>query len=682
MDFENHLFISYAHLDNTPPDEQQQGWVSKFHASLAAYVSQWLGREAKIWFDPKLTGNDVFGDEIVKQFPKTALLVSVVSPRYVQSAWCTKEANEFNETAETTGGVRVENKSRIFKVVLLPPDSYDPLPQIMKDSLGYEFYVIRQDEHMPRRLDSRFGKDFDEKYNLKVDTLAYDIAQLLKKMIQEGDSSASASPAAAAAQGPKPAVYLAECTYDCRDAREALASELKLHGYQVLPDKTLPADKDAYLLEVQKLLARCRLSVHLVGSQYGGGPNGQPDNFVILQNEAAIARCAQARLERVIWLPSSQSDSAPQQQFIESLRKDPRQQAGADLIEDDIEKLKGAVHAALRKIEAANEEDASKLRVYVAECSFDRRADRDALIQALQQHGYEVLPTCMLPVEEEKYGTEVQKLLAKCQVAVHLVGAKYGKVPDGPSDKSAVILQNELAIARSKEASLARLIWLPEETSATSPLEQQFIDSLRTDSGHRQGAELITGDIEALKSATLATLSRIEDVAAEAAAAAAKAAADAAAAKAASVTTAATSAAPAGTTSKLVYIICDRSDGRDPRPLRKFLNQRGIDSETPAFDDDPGAMRKAHESMLAQCDGVILYYGNGNKAWRLSMESDLKKLPAYRAGKPIPPIYTFVTGATTDDKEDLLDLGKATVLNGAGEISESMLAPLLKEFGS
>jgi dodecin len=32
--FEKHLFISYAHIDNQPLSAEQQGWVSRFHASL------------------------------------------------------------------------------------------------------------------------------------------------------------------------------------------------------------------------------------------------------------------------------------------------------------------------------------------------------------------------------------------------------------------------------------------------------------------------------------------------------------------------------------------------------------------------------------------------------------------------------------------------------------------------
>jgi len=35
MTFEQHVFISYAHIDNQPLTTGQQGWISQFHASLA-----------------------------------------------------------------------------------------------------------------------------------------------------------------------------------------------------------------------------------------------------------------------------------------------------------------------------------------------------------------------------------------------------------------------------------------------------------------------------------------------------------------------------------------------------------------------------------------------------------------------------------------------------------------------
>jgi len=76
-----------------------------------------MGREAKIWRDEKLQGNDVFSNEIVAQFKQSAVLVSVVTSRYLNSEWCTREAREFCESAQQTGGLVVGNKSRVFKVI-------------------------------------------------------------------------------------------------------------------------------------------------------------------------------------------------------------------------------------------------------------------------------------------------------------------------------------------------------------------------------------------------------------------------------------------------------------------------------------------------------------------------------------------------------------------------------------
>ena len=102
--FEKHLFISYAHMDNQPLTPEQQGWISRFHASLNVMLSMRLGRPAEIWRDQKLSGNDVFADEIVSQFPKTALLISVLTPRYLESDWCTREVEEFSKAVEHSGG--------------------------------------------------------------------------------------------------------------------------------------------------------------------------------------------------------------------------------------------------------------------------------------------------------------------------------------------------------------------------------------------------------------------------------------------------------------------------------------------------------------------------------------------------------------------------------------------------
>src|SRR5215467_7419774 len=83
MRFGKHVFISFAHMDNQSASASP-GWVTHFHASLDRILSTRLGRKAEIWRDEKLRGNDVFADEIVNQLPDAAVLVSVVSPRYVR----------------------------------------------------------------------------------------------------------------------------------------------------------------------------------------------------------------------------------------------------------------------------------------------------------------------------------------------------------------------------------------------------------------------------------------------------------------------------------------------------------------------------------------------------------------------------------------------------------------------
>lgn len=103
--FERDIFISYAHLDNEALTEEEKGWVSAFDNALQKRLGQLLGRKPDIWRDRKLQGNDIFGDEIVAQFLKLKVMISIISPRYLESEWCRRELEEFpqNRGAERRG---------------------------------------------------------------------------------------------------------------------------------------------------------------------------------------------------------------------------------------------------------------------------------------------------------------------------------------------------------------------------------------------------------------------------------------------------------------------------------------------------------------------------------------------------------------------------------------------------
>jgi hypothetical protein len=345
MHFEQNLFISYAHIDNEPLTPGEKGWVTRFHATLKAMLSMRIGRDARIWRDEKLQGNDVFSDEIVTRFRQSAALVSIVTSRYLNSEWCTREAREFCQSAQQTGGLAFGNKSRVFKVIKTPVDSQESLPAPMKELLGYEFFT--EEDGAPLEFDPAYGQKYAERYNKSVGILAFQVAQLLK--ILESGAATGSEPQAPG----KPAVYLAECGYDRKQARELLDGELKRLGYPVLPDKQLPADEAQYVAAVESMLAHCALSIHLVGESYGAVPDGPTAKSVGMhQNELAVARCKSGGLKRLIWLPQgTSSGQASQQAFIEALHQDAQVQFGADLITGDIEELRAAIHATLRKIE-------------------------------------------------------------------------------------------------------------------------------------------------------------------------------------------------------------------------------------------------------------------------------------------------------------------------------------------
>jgi hypothetical protein len=258
----------------------------------------------------------------------------------------------------------------------------------------------------------------------------------------------------------------------------------------------------------------------------------------------------------------------------------------------------------------------------------------------LRVHGYRVLPDAELPRDEDAYISEVDRLLRQSDLSVHLIGSLYGSVPDGPSQKSSVVLQNELAVAQARERGLPRIIWIREGTQARGAEQQDFIDALHTKAEAQFGADLITGDIEVVKAMVRATLKRIETPAAPKR----------------------VSADPG--VSKLIYLICDAADRKETLPLRRMLQQAGCEVEIPLFSGDAATVRQAHEELLAQCDGAIVYYGAGDEAWRKTVESDVRKAHAYRKEKGSLQRFTYLAQPATDDKTEMIDLEEPNLLDG------------------
>ena len=63
--------------------EGGNGWITDLHRSLEKRLAQLLPRSARIFRDPKLSGNDVFADALAERLRRSAALIPVVSPRFV-----------------------------------------------------------------------------------------------------------------------------------------------------------------------------------------------------------------------------------------------------------------------------------------------------------------------------------------------------------------------------------------------------------------------------------------------------------------------------------------------------------------------------------------------------------------------------------------------------------------------
>jgi len=498
--FGKHIFISYAHIDNQPLSAEKQGWITRFHQTLQGLLDMRLGKDATIWRDDKLRGNDVFDEEIVRQFKDAALLISVLTPRYINSVWCTREASEFCQQAEQTGGLAVENKSRVLKVVKTPFENLDSLPDIFKKIDGYNFYTY--DEGAPLELDPEYGEKYKQDYNRKVALLAYDAAALIRTLEAEGPSPEKE---ANVSETEKATIYLAECSHDRRDSREKLITDLKLNGYAVVPDQPLPLD------------------------------------------------------------------------------------------------------------------------------------------------------------DEEAYRESAKTLLETSCLSVHLVGATPGTTPDGPSQKSIVVLQNELAAQASKEGSLKRVIWLPSNTSSRNEQQQAFIEALHQDAEVQAGAVLITGGLEELKSTIYRKLKAIEQ---------------------ASSSHAEKAELPEGEGGKLVYLVCDEKDRKPTVSLRKWLIDQAMEVKLPLFAGEAAAVREANEQLLATCDAVLLFYGAGDEAWKNAIDSDHRKIRAYRGARPLPARFTYLAEPITNHKQDMIDMEEAALINGLAGFDGASMGEFLEAIRS
>jgi len=430
--FSQDIFISYAQLDNEAQLAGQEGWVSAFHRSLEVRVGQLLGKKPSIFRDPKIHGTDTLEEDQIQRIPKSALLISVLSPRYVKSEWCTRELREFVSAAGDTGGPKWGAKYRVFKVVKTPTPVERHPPEI-QPLLGYEFFKMDPETGRPREFDQIFGPDAQREYWARLDDLAHDLVGLLEKVEEAGstedgpisDLGAITSSSGTSSRG---AIYLASTSHDLKEEHDAMRRDLQRHGYEILPDQPLPLVENELRPYLRDQLDRSRMSIHLVGRNYGLVPEGATESVIDLQNGLAVERADRGAFNRVLWIPAGiQIDDERQQRFVAQLRADPRLHAGSDMLEVPLEDLKTVVHQMLNPPVRAAEprvvetSDSDAAHVYLI-CDQRDQNETSPLADFLFESGFEVT----LPVfegDEAEVREDHEDNLRMCDAVLVYYGA-------------------------------------------------------------------------------------------------------------------------------------------------------------------------------------------------------------------------------------------------------------------
>jgi hypothetical protein len=261
--------------------------------------------------------------------------------------------------------------------------------------------------------------------------------------------------------------------------------------------------------------------------------------------------------------------------------------------------------------------------VYLATTTSDVADERDRVKRELLERGHVVLPDAPLPTLARDVETVVANCLAKCTIAVHLLGKRYGVTPEDSSE-SIPALQVRLTADRASGSDLERLIWMPGGSEPDDSRQRAFLLRVQEDPGLHRRAEIIEGNLNLLKKDLIRRLAPPEEKP--------------------KVTAPAKS--PSG--APKLYLICDPKDEDAVEGLEDYLFDQGLEVLLPAFDGNDADAAALHQENLLSCNGVLVYYGRAPRAWVDIKLRELLKATGYGREAPIAAQAVYI--APPDDR--------------------------------
>lgn len=500
MELKREIHLCFSEDDNDPIDRGLKGWVSNFHKFLSTLLSQ-ISREVPeivMVSEPQFDTVDL---------SEAAVTILVSTKSLMENTTFIERLNSYAQELKASDSFVSEGIARIFKVHKSPFNEDNYLPSI-EDVISYDFYMIDPLSGEAQEFKRFFGSEAERSYWMKLVDMAYDIHQLFTK-------NGLQTPEPEVEEYPRDkTVYLASTGVDMVIQRDIIKRELIRHGYKVLPQHTLSKEVGQLEYMVSDDLSKCRLSIHLIGEDYGYKPKGSEISVVDIQNRIA------------------------------------------------------------------------------------------------SNHTYEM---------------------------------------------------SEYNATAEEKKPFSRLIWVSPDLKNVTERQKIFIEDLKSDAASLDEAEVLQIPLQELKSIIreeLMTGGRFKRVKRDIA-----------------------GLEEHNSQSKIIYLIQDKSDINNAKPLKDFLEHNGYKVVYPSYSGDLVDIRYIHQENLRRCDGSIIFFGNAKEAWIKTKLQDLLKAPGFGREKKLQAKAVYFHGQKDVEMSHYIR-NNALVLGNNGAFSPEYLKPFLTKLES
>ena len=283
--------------------------------------------------------------------------------------------------------------------------NFESFPELLSLN-NYQLYEIDNTTGLPREINRFFGLEAEKNYWMKLIDLSFDISRYL--------SSKSKKTEVKSINKRAKTVYLAEVGKDLIIQRDMMRRELRSHGFEVLPKNAITGNREEMEMTIKNNLSNARLSLHLIGEDYGDSIEGHELSLVDLQNEMAneysgnlikenLKNDKKKQFGRLIWVSQSIKNITERQKiFIENIKTEAALYEETEVLEVDLEEMKsivieeietgGRFHSVNREIsgyEEPSKTDSSKI-IYLILDKEDLE-EGQVIAKALKKKGFRVV---------------------------------------------------------------------------------------------------------------------------------------------------------------------------------------------------------------------------------------------------------------------------------------------------